>query len=177
MIGATVEVEYVGSDPPGPVEVQAIVAKELTRGGKEIGSIVKATTLTFMSEDRRSGDSMRSVYADVDVHGAGHVDVGVGATDPAVIYMDQGTGVYGERRQVIRPRRRRAMRWPDRGGGGFTLGDTVRAGARGRRARYVFATFIRGVMPRHYFDRAMALTEPVQDAIIDNITLRIAKRI
>ena len=166
-----------GSEPPSSARVARIAAEEMREGAEEAGSIVKAAVLGLMSADRRSGSSMGSVYVDVDFHGTEKVTLSVGATDEAVRYMDEGTGLYGPERQVIRPRKGRVLRFPNRGTGGFTLGDTVRAGRRGRAARYVHATFVRGVMPRHYFRRAEVMVEPLVNDVWKRVGRGIADRL
>ena len=65
-------------------------------------------------------------------------------------YQEFGTGIYGPRKQMIRPRTAKVLRWPKRGGG------------------FVFARQVRGVKPRAFFASALTQERPYAEKRIDN---------
>lgn len=85
---------------------------------------------------------------------------------PVVRYLEEGTGIYGPKRRPIRPRAGRALRFPKRSTGAFTLRDTVRIrdGAPDPNAQFVFARSVRGQRPHHMFRRTateMRVSAPI----------------
>lgn len=113
------------------------------------GAVVRA-----MEPNRKTGTSMRSVATEVIADG-GVVEGRVGTNYPPVRYQSGGTGLYGPHHEVIRPKQAQALRWPNTGGGGFTLAGRQRSGAAGAGASWVFAKYVRGVRPKHYFELAV----------------------
>lgn len=89
---------------------------------------------------RRAGDT---VFADV------YSDY------PVVRFLEGGTGVFGPSHTRIRPKGGRALRFPNRGTGAFTLRDTqrIRGGLPDPRARWVFAQSVAGQKGHHMFER------------------------
>ena len=80
----------------------------------------------------------------------------VAPTVPYGPYVEYGTGLYGPRKQVIRPRKAKVLSWISRGRGVYA-GGRYRAAAPGRR---VFARFVRGMKPRPYLHPALDEVRP-----------------
>lgn len=57
--------------------------------------------------------------------------------------LHEGTGIHGPMGRLIRPVRRRALRWPSRGGG------------RGSDGAFTFSAWSRGIEPRDFVVRAI----------------------
>lgn len=162
-----VHTEFAGDRPPPPAAVMVEVSRHMQRGARRAGDVLEAAVHAEMSKDAKSGRSMRSVTAEVDVIAPDHVELTVGSTDPAVKRLTEGTGIYGPLRQVIRPIRARALRFPHRGvryGGQVTIvGD------------FAFAAWVRGIRPRNYFEVAYEASRAVVSAIFDETGDQIAQ--
>lgn len=64
-------------------------------------------------------------------------------------YQEFGTGIYGPRRQLIRPKNAKVLSWKNRSG------------------QRVFAKFVRGVKPKRYFTKALVAEKPVAELRLD----------
>jgi len=121
----------------------------------------------------RTGRYARSITSTV--HSSGHggnvrITGTVGTSVNYAPYLEYGTGLYGPKHQLIRPKQARALRWPAGGrhtfnmrtfgyegfkpGAGFRLTGQRRSGAAGAGARYAYAKYVRGIQPLHYGRRA-----------------------
>jgi hypothetical protein len=162
-----VHTEFAGDRPPGPKEVMAEVGRKMYRGAKRAGDVLEAAVHSEMSQDAKSGHSMRSVTAEVDVFGPDHMELSLGSSNLAVKFQDQGTGLFGPRRQVIRPVKARVHRFPHRG---------VRYGGQVRLVgNFAYAAWVRGVRPRNYFERAYEASRHLVDAIFNETGDEIAQ--
>ena len=122
---------------------------------------------------RRTGRYLRSITSTVHVvRTGGRVEITgtVGTSLEYAPYLEYGTGLYGPKHQVIRPKQAQALRWPAGGrhtfdmqtygytgfkpGAGFRLSGQQRSGAAGAQARYRYAKYVRGIRPLHYARRA-----------------------
>ena len=77
--------------------------------------------------------------------------------------LEDGSGLWGPRRQLIRPRPpARKLVFPARRGGGFRLSGAPRTagGAPDPRARMVFTDAVRGQPPQRPFERATRAVRP-----------------
>jgi hypothetical protein len=81
---------------------------------------------------------------------------------PVIRMLEGGTGVHGPTRRPIRPKHGRALRFPKRDTGAFTLRDTVRirGGEPDTRASFVFARSVRGQKAHHMFRRTATEMRP-----------------
>lgn len=149
--------EFAGDRPPGSKEVMVEVGRKMYRGAKRAGDVLEAAVHAEMSQDAKTGHSMNSVTAEVEVFGPDHMELTVGSSDPAVKFQDEGTGLFGPRRSVIRPVKARVLRFPHRG---VRYGGQVRIVG-----KFAYATWVRGVRPRNYFERAYEASRTLVDAI------------
>ncbi|MEU6932882.1 HK97 gp10 family phage protein [Streptomyces sp. NPDC046374] len=95
---------------------------------------------------KRSGRTSRSFQSEVEIVD-GMVVGRVWSDDPVVKWLEEGTGIYGPRRQRIYPRRARVLHWYD-GGEEF------------------FAASIKGMRPQPFMKRALQIgvaPYPVKD--------------
>lgn len=90
---------------------------------------------------KKSGGTSRSFRTDLDVRPFVSVRGRVYSDDPVVRYLEDGTGLYGPRRQRIRPRTARALR--------FEAGGQV-----------VFARSVAGMKPQPFMKRSLQLASP-----------------
>lgn len=74
---------------------------------------------------------------------------------PVIRFLEEGTGMDGPHRHRIVPKRGRALRFPARSSGAFTLRDTVRirGGLADTRASWIFVHSVRGQPAHHMFRR------------------------
>jgi len=70
------------------------------------------------------------------------------------LYVHEGTGIYGPRGQVIRPRTAKVLRWPQINNNYKQTGGPRRYKG-GRTAAYSYARFVRGVRPRPFLRDAL----------------------
>lgn len=77
---------------------------------------------------------------------------------PYAVYVHEGTGLYGPRHQVIRPKSARALRFKpgSAAGGAWGSGEGSRGGAKaGGGGGFVFARFVRGMPSTPYYWEAL----------------------
>jgi hypothetical protein len=65
-------------------------------------------------------------------------------------YVEFGTGLYGPKHEKITPKAKMAMRWMGGAASAFRLTGSVRSGAAGAGAGYIFATSTKGMHPHPY---------------------------
>lgn len=77
-------------------------------------------------------------------------------------WLEEGTGIHGPHLTPIRPLRGRALRFPARSTGAFTLRDAVRqrGGLPNPNARWVYARSVRGQKGHHMFERTAREMRP-----------------
>ena len=80
----------------------------------------------------------------------GNVIARTGTNVHYAAYQEFGTGLYGPRKRLIRPKNAKVLRWKKRGGG------------------FVFAKYVRGVKPKRYFTKALAAERPVAERRLDD---------
>jgi len=70
----------------------------------------------------------------------------------------EGTGIYGPRKQVIRPKRARVLAWPTGSGGGPRIArrSASKRAQGGKPTGYAFARFVRGAPGTKAFPNAQA---------------------
>lgn len=141
-------------------KIDRIIRRHEHEAGEESARI----TLTAIRRNipRRTGRTARTFEIR---HVPGHVfdEWRVGSSDDNAIRLEDGTGIYGPRRRVIRPRNSKVLRFPNRATGGFRLDDTVRMrdGVPDRRARYVYTKTVRGQRPKRYLERTAREVQPL----------------
>ena len=122
-------------------------AKEATREATDLyhDRVVRATP-------RRTGRSARSIEKHV-VKAGGQWVGEVFSRYFVVRILEEGSGVHGPNRRVIRPTSGQYLRFPARRGGGFRLDDTPRIvrGSVSPQARWVFKRTVQGTRGRHMF--------------------------
>jgi hypothetical protein len=129
-----------------------------------------------MEPSRKTGTSMRSIASEVEVLGA-QVHGHVGSNYLPVVAVNEGSGLWGPTHDVIRPKHAGALRFPQPGNGGFTLGGRQRSGSAGAGASWVFAKFVRGIKPRQYAQRAAAEVRPRVLDIAEGLGMRMQARL
>ncbi len=75
----------------------------------------------------------------------------IGSNLPYAIFVHEGTGIYGPRGAMIRPRTRQFMRWPVKNNSGS--GNRRYSG--GSTSSYAYARETRGVRPRPFLRDAL----------------------
>lgn len=103
---------------------------------KERAVKVGALTLvrhTKIQVPRRSGTAARSIQLGPLMHRGASVTQFYGSRNPVMTYLDKGTGIYGPRGQLIRPKNAQALRIP--------VGNW-------RSARSVNDVSVQGLLPR-----------------------------
>lgn len=159
--------EFVGDRPPGPPEVMAEVSRHMYRGARRAGDVMEAAVRGAMAPNAKSARSMHSVTAEVEVITPEHMEITVGSSDPAVKFMTDGTGIFGPLRQVIRPLKARAMKFPHRG---VRYGGQVKIVG-----EFAYAAWVRGIRPRNYFETAYEASKAFVAAIFDETADQIAQ--
>jgi hypothetical protein len=170
-------IERTGGSGPPPGDVLA--AAWAAEAQQTMGLVVAAHEGAWrreMEPSRRTGTSMRSLATDVQVVG-GEVHGTVGTNYAPVLYVNEGTGLYGPTGQVIRPTRARALRFPEPGNRGFTLAGRQRSGRAGQGARWVYARYVRGIRPRRYAQQAAAEVRPTVLEIAEALGARLGARL
>lgn len=84
---------------------------------------------------------------------AGELVARVGTNIKYARFVHDGTGLYGPRKQVIRPRQAKALRWKV----GAVVGAPGRASK--RTVGYAFAKFVRGSKPNPFLRNALKAAE------------------
>lgn len=169
MDSVRIHTEFIGDRPPPPAAVMLRVDHAIVRGANQIGDVLVAAVRSLMAPNAKSARSMHSVTADVDHIDAGHVELGVGSSDPAVKWMTEGTGIYGPRKSIIRPITAKVMKFPHRGvhyGGQVSI-----------RGAFAYASWIKGIRPRNYFERAHQASAFAIEAVINHTGNQIADAI
>lgn len=90
-----------------------------------------------------TGRLSRAVTVQRSAEGVRAVRSSAGVDEPDMLprWISHGTGIYGPRRQVIRPKKAKALRFVPKGGGGV-----------------VYAKSVKGVRPREYMRDAAIYT-------------------
>lgn len=70
------------------------------------------------------------------------------------LYVHEGTGIYGPKRTVIRPKKARLLRWPVKNNLYRVTGGNRRY-KNGKTAQYAYAPFVKGVQPRPFLRQAL----------------------
>lgn len=155
-----------GVPPPTGFAMIGIVEEEGVAAMRTMVNETHAILMTEMSPNRKTGKSMRSVFRFVSVVGGTVIGV-IGSEYDPVRWLDEGTGVDGPYGQYIEPKEHTWMKFPEPGNSSFRLTGEVRSGRRGKNAAYFYARRVRGIKPRHYFDKARAVFEPRTHLIMD----------
>lgn len=141
-------------------KIERIIRKHEERAGRESARVVLEGIRHNIP--RATGRTARTF-------GITHTDLGevkewrVGSSDDNAIRLEDGTGIYGPRRRVIRPKPgHKYMRFPARASGRFRVDDTPRV-RRGSavRAPYVYKKTTRGMRPRRYLEQTVRETAPI----------------
>jgi hypothetical protein len=162
--------------PPPPEVVVRIVQEESRRTMTALLATVQKSWLELAAPSRRTGTYMRSIHPVITRSGAGWAGEVV-AEAPHATWLEEGTGIYGPRRHPIVPTDAAMLRYPDRGGGKFTLSGRQRAGRRGAGAKYIFARTVRGQEAKHYGRDAVLKAQGQVDAELEIGAERIAVRL
>jgi hypothetical protein len=167
-------IETSGRRPPPEPVVRRIVLDEAERATRQACATVDREWK--LSAPARTGHYRRSITTEV--RRTGNVIRGrVGTNVFYAPFLEYGTGIYGPRRRPIRPKRAKALRFPQPGNPGFTLAGRVRSGRAGAGARFVYAAWVRGIRPGHYAERAFRAAEPKALAIFRAAGIRAGERI
>lgn len=165
-------VEITGKGPPSPAAIHHVLMQEGDRAMNRALLVIVAEVRRTIA--KRTGDTARRVLPQTQI--VGNSIIGTIVATQVARWLEEGTGLYGPRRQVIRPKNAQALRFPA-GPAGFTLAGRQRAGRAGASARWVYAKFVRGIKPRHYIRNAAESTRAAQDAEFDAGAGRAAARI
>jgi hypothetical protein len=82
----------------------------------------------------------------------GSLSVQVGTNVPYALFVHEGTGLYGPRGALIRPRNASVLRWPAIN----NSGSGRRRYKAGATAGYVFSRYSRGSPPNHFLTDALS---------------------
>jgi hypothetical protein len=168
----------MGKGGPPPASVVATVTREETRAALDRGlAHVQRSWMELAAPSRRTGAYLRSIHPVIVPLGPVGWSGSVVATVPYAQWLEEGTGIYGPRHEMIRSTGGGVLRFPEPGNRGFTLSGRQRSGRAGRNARYVFASSVRGIRPRHYGRDAVLASRAAFDAEIQGAGERIAARI
>jgi len=120
------------------------LARDLLRRGIRVQSQAKRNLGGGPTGPRRidTGRLRTSIAVDLRTY-RGRPAVRIGTNVYYARWVHDGTGLYGPRRRLIRPARRRVMRW--RSGGGF-----------------VYARYTRGMRPNHFLTGALDAARSVR---------------
>jgi hypothetical protein len=152
-----VSVNISGPTPPSPDRIREIVLEEAEDAMRQATAALQREWVSVVP--KRTSHLARSITTNVTRIGDRIIGE-VGTTVKYAAYLEFGTGLYGPKRQVIRPKRARALRFPDPSQGfgrpdtPFTAAGRRRSGQAGADARYVYARYVRGIQPRHYGERS-----------------------
>lgn len=138
--------------PPSQAKIDAVMRRHARKATEEVVDRTHEEIVVRMQPHRKSGRSIRSVNKRVIRVGDEYLGV-VESDYLPVIVGEGGSGIYGPKRRMIRPRTAQRLRFPNRGTGAFTLTDTVRTrgGRPDPRARYIYTRAVRGQRPKHWF--------------------------
>jgi hypothetical protein len=111
------------------------VAKDLFRRGKKVEAAAKRN----LEDDPRrinTGALRSSIHTTVITVG-GAIAVQIGSNLFYAIYVHDGTGIYGPKGTVIRPKSAKALRW------------------KSPKGKFMFAKYVRGMKPNHFLTKAL----------------------
>jgi Bacteriophage HK97-gp10, putative tail-component len=169
-----VRVESSGRRPPPEGEVRLVILGEAEAATKRACHAVEREWKAIAPA--RTGHYRRSITSDV--RRAGNTIYGqVGTTVFYAPYLEYGTGIYGPRKKLIRPKRKKALRFPEPGNPAFTLAGRQRSGAAGAGARWVYARWVRGIKPMHLAQKAFEAAGPLGMGIYRAAGYRAGERI
>lgn len=155
MTVVTVRGEVIGGRPADPAVAANIVGEEARSALRRGMGVLETDVKNRQARRRRTGNEMRQTSLEIRREGTDVVGELRGRAMETRL-LEEGTGIYGPRHRMIRPRRARALRFPEAGNPGFTLAGRQRAGRRGRAARWIYARQIRGIRARHTFEDAQS---------------------
>lgn len=148
-----------------PVRVhidQAAVNRALTGPDGAVTRLVEDTCRRVLNEAKRrcpvdEGRLRASLQSSVTVEAGPRVIGRVGTDVEYGVYVHFGTGLYGPKRQLIRPVTAKAMTWIPR-----TKGQGAKRGGRKtkRDTTRVFARYTRGMHPNPFLVEALAAVVP-----------------
>lgn len=122
-----------------PLKVRQVLGKpngELARGMLRLSKKVQRQARTNLRSHNKTGALSASLFARV-VHRGGLPIGQVGTPLKRGLWLDQGTGIYGPRRQRIIPKRAKYLRW------------TTATG------RVVFARSVKGIKPTRFLSSSL----------------------
>jgi hypothetical protein len=157
-------VEIIGPPIAPAGEARAIMGAEVLKAAHSAEEVIHSEVLALMAPDKDTGASMEHIYHHSSVVGA-NIVAEVGSDYDPVKWMDQGTGLYGPQGQLIYPQTAKVLAFPNPGAQFFGGGSKA------------FAKFSRGILPRHYFERARLASAARVDALFAKAGERIAARL
>lgn len=134
------QLKYIYESPLGPM------ARELTKQGIKVQSAARKNLNGGVSGPRRvnTGLLRTSINTELGADAQGLV-VKVGTKLHYAIYIHEGTGIYGPKKRVIKPRVKKFMAFKSK-----------RYGAKkGKWKGWVFATEIKGIKPNRFLTTAV----------------------
>jgi len=119
------------------VQLAKLQAKDLLRRGYKVQRKARSYLSGAEGHPRRidTGDLRSSIG--VTLITAGGARVRIGTNRKKAVFVHRGTGLYGPRHQLIRPRHAKVLRFRVKGGG------------------VVFVRFTRGMRPNHFLTDAL----------------------
>lgn len=130
------QIQMILKSPFGPV------ARDMMRRGTNVSS--KAKQNLSSSPMRVDTGRLRSdIHAELVIYN-GKPAVRVGTNVAYARFVHDGTGIYGPRAQMIRPKSKKILRWK------------ARSGQRSSKGGYVFAREVRGMRPNPFLTNALS---------------------
>lgn len=123
------------------------VWRDLQRRGRNVQQLARRKA------PADTGTLKRSIITEMSTVGGVPV-AQVGTNLEYALFVHEGTGIYGPRGQVIRPRTAKVLRWP-RVNNNYRSTGGPRRYKGGRTAAYSYARFVRGVRPRPFLREAL----------------------
>lgn len=126
---------------------QGGVARDLT---KRLIRVESAAKRRISANPKRvdTGRLRASITWEIRQYGQrGALEGRVGTNVSYARYVHDGTGIYGPYSEAIRPRARKAMRWPAKRAGARRRGQ--------RQATYTYATYVLGMKPNPFLRDAL----------------------
>jgi hypothetical protein len=166
--------------PPSPEQLKRVVLEEATTSMKRATKIVEANWRRQLhpgDHGYRTGTYSRSITTNVTTTNNRVTGV-VGTALKYAPWLEHGTGIYGPRHALIRPKKPGGvLRFPQPGNPGFTLAGRQRKGRAGAMAQWVYARYVRGIRPRLYAHEAARVSRPAVLAEFDAGAQRIVRRL
>lgn len=157
--------------PPSAAALARIIDQETDRALVDAAKYVRSKAASYANRpeprwgSNRTGSLGRSITVGNIQRGTSEKSIEVGTNLHYARYVEEGTGLYGPKKQVIRPRTAKVLAWRSVGTGTKLVASGIRR-SRGsikpRPARdvyMVFARYTRGMRPWHYMKGAFEAPE------------------